>query len=220
MPRSQATNDALREASRTRILDEALRLFADRGYASTPVDLIVKAAGISPGLLYHYFPGKLDVLRAIVAEGMQDVAAAFAAADAAPDPRHRLTALFRANRDILKRRREFWALVFGVRMQREVLAALGPGILASTSEIHRVLERYLRDAGWPNPKEEALLLFAQIDGLHEHYVLDPDTYPIDALIERLVERYRRPPHRAGLTTVRRSLARRRKTGSSTSRRKP
>ncbi len=193
MPRSQAANDALREASRTRILEEALKLFAERGYTSTPVDLIVKAAGISPGLLYHYFPGKLDVLRALIAEGMGDVQSAFAAADATVDPRERLAALFRANRDILKRRREFWALVFGVRMQREVLTALGPGFAASTAGIVRALERYLRDAGWPNSKEEAQLLFAQIDGLHEHYVLDPTHYPLDALTERLVERYRHPP---------------------------
>lgn len=188
MPRSAAANQELREASRARILDAALTLFAERGYASTPVDAIVAAAGISPGLLYHYFPGKLDLLRAIFEASMTDVKASFAAADAAPGDR--LAALLRAAAAIVRQRRRFWALSYGVRMQREVLAALGPDVFAWTAEIHQVLERYLREAGWPNPAHEALLLFAQIDGLHQHYVLDPDRYPVDALTERLVERYR------------------------------
>jgi hypothetical protein len=34
-----------------------------------------------------------------------------------------------------------------------------------------------------------VLLFAQIDGLHQHYVLNPDHYPLDAAIERLIARY-------------------------------
>src|SRR6186997_3498117 len=75
VPRSAAANQELREASRARILDAALTLFAGRGYASTPVDAIVAAAGISPGLLYHYFPSKLDLLRAIFETSMTDVKA-------------------------------------------------------------------------------------------------------------------------------------------------
>lgn len=191
MPRSALANRELREASRRRILDTALRLFAERGYASTPVDAIVQAAGISPGLLYHYFPSKLDLLRAVFAASMADVQASFAAADAERPP-NRLPALLRAATAIVKQRRDFWALSYGVRMQREVLAALGSHVFAWTAEIHRVLERYLTDAGVPQPALEARLLFAQIDGVHQHYVLDPDQYPIDALTERLVERYRQP----------------------------
>ena len=60
-------------------------------------------------------------------------------------------------------------------------------------EIVAVLERYLRDAGWPKPQVEAALLFAQIDGLHQHFVLDPEHYPVDALTEALVSRYAEPP---------------------------
>jgi hypothetical protein len=58
-----------------------------------------------------------------------------------------------------------------------------------------VLERYLKRAGWPRPALEASLLFAQIDGLHQHYVLDPDHYPLDALIDTLAARYSAPPAR-------------------------
>jgi AcrR family transcriptional regulator len=190
MPRTAAANQDLRDASRRRILDAALREFAARGYASTPVDAIVRAAGISPGLLYHYFPSKLDVLRAVFEESMADVQASFAAADDTANPRDRLAALLRAASAIVKERRDFWALSYGVRMQREVLDALGPNVHAWTSQILGVLEGYLRDAGWPQPALEARLLFAEIDGMHQHYVLVPLAYPLDELTERLVDRYR------------------------------
>jgi len=192
-PRSAARNEALREASRARILKHALRLFAAKGYASTSIDAIVKAARMSPGLLYHYFPGKQALLRAIFEESMRDVKTSFAMADAAGAPEKRLGGLLRGATLIVKTRREFWALSYSVRMQPEVLAGLGPALHAWTRQIIDVLGRYLREAGWDSPAEEAALLFAQIDGLHQHYVLDPKHYPIDDLTERLVLRYSTPP---------------------------
>lgn len=193
-PRRAETNEALREAARRRILDHALALFAARGYAATPVDAIVKAAGVSPGLLYHYFPSKQAVLVALFEESLRDVRASFAAADEEPDPRRRLAALLREATRVMKAHRDFWTLSYGVRMQPEVVSGLGDSLRTWAAEIRGVLEAFLRGAGWPDPETEAALLFAQIDGMHQHYVLDPDRYPIDALTEILAARYsRRPP---------------------------
>ena len=58
-PRSATANQTVRDATRGRFeIAHALRLFGERGYASTPVSAIAAAAGVSQGLLYHYFPGK------------------------------------------------------------------------------------------------------------------------------------------------------------------
>lgn len=192
-PRSAAVNRQRREATRNRITSAALKLFATRGYASTPVDAIVRAAKCSPGLFYHYFPSKQALLQTLFEESMADVRASFMAADAEPDPYHRLAALLRAASDIVKRHREFWALSYGVRMQREVLAGLGPKLAAWTRDILHTLTRYLWDAGWPDPDLEAALLFAQIDGIHQHYVLDPRHYPLDAVTAALIARYQKVP---------------------------
>ena len=55
----------------------------------------------------------------------------------------------------------------------------------------RTLERYLDDIQWPGADIEARLLFAQIDGLCQHYVLDPRRYPLDQVIDQLTARYAR-----------------------------
>jgi AcrR family transcriptional regulator len=189
MPRSAADNQIRRDATRARLIDAALELFGRRGYASTPVDAVARAAGVSPGLLYHHFRGKSDLLHAIFEESMRDVDATFADADRLPDPARRLAALLRSIAAHVKARRRFWMLAYGVRMQPDVLEGLDVALDASTTRILTTLERYLGGAGWPDARLEAVLLFAQIDGLHQHYVLNPEQYPLDAAIERLIARY-------------------------------
>jgi AcrR family transcriptional regulator len=45
---------------RTQLLDVGLRLFGDRAYDELSIDDLARAAKISKGLLYHYFPTKRD----------------------------------------------------------------------------------------------------------------------------------------------------------------
>ena len=67
--------------TRERILAEALRLFAERGYRNTTVGDIEQAAGLAPrrGSLYKHFRSKEDVLTSVLErhaqrlEGMESV---------------------------------------------------------------------------------------------------------------------------------------------------
>lgn len=54
--------------ARTRILDAAEQLFAERGFDATPTAAIADLASVPKGLLFYYFPSKTDLLRALVAE--------------------------------------------------------------------------------------------------------------------------------------------------------
>jgi TetR/AcrR family transcriptional repressor of nem operon len=48
--------------TRERLTMTALRLFGEKGYESTSVSDILKAAGANSGSLYHFFPTKQDLL--------------------------------------------------------------------------------------------------------------------------------------------------------------
>jgi AcrR family transcriptional regulator len=191
-PRSKERNEEIRAETRARIVEHALALFGTRGYASTPVGEIARAAGISQGLLYHYFRSKEDLLRAVCEQSMGDVYESFARAEAAADPRRRVEALIRASSPIIRRNIHFWRLSYAMRWQPEVLAGLGPLVQEWTSNILRTLEGYFREAGAGDPAVEAAALFAVIDGVHQHYVLDPDRYPLDAVTEAVIARYAPP----------------------------
>ncbi|MCP2286028.1 transcriptional regulator, TetR family [Promicromonospora umidemergens] len=66
----QAVATVKDEAMRTmnvqdQVLRAALELFSTRGYATTSVQEIVVAAGVTKGAMYHYFASKDDLLFAI-----------------------------------------------------------------------------------------------------------------------------------------------------------
>ena len=52
--------------TRERIVLEAMRLFGEKGYASTSIQDILRAAGANAGSLYHFFPAKQDLLVAVL----------------------------------------------------------------------------------------------------------------------------------------------------------
>jgi AcrR family transcriptional regulator len=63
--------------TRQRLLDEAMRLFAERGFRATTVGAIEAAAGLVPrrGALYKHFPSKEALLDAAVRAHLDRVAA-------------------------------------------------------------------------------------------------------------------------------------------------
>ncbi len=74
------------EDKRTRILDAAIRVFAEHGYHEARVGDIAEDAGVAHGLLYHYFASKDDVLRTIFVENWGQLIARFRAVEAADEP--------------------------------------------------------------------------------------------------------------------------------------
>ncbi len=52
--------------TRLRIILTAMQLFWEKGYGSTSVADILKAAGVNSGSLYHYFDGKQALLLAVL----------------------------------------------------------------------------------------------------------------------------------------------------------
>lgn len=53
---------------RTRILDAAETLFAERGYDATPTARIAESARVPKGLVFYHFPRKIDLLLTLLEE--------------------------------------------------------------------------------------------------------------------------------------------------------
>ena len=51
----------LNREKQDRMINAALRIFAENGYRHASTDIIVKEAGISKGLLFHYFTSKMGL---------------------------------------------------------------------------------------------------------------------------------------------------------------
>ncbi|MCW2880527.1 MAG: transcriptional regulator, TetR family [Sphaerisporangium sp.] len=66
--RRRSGADGSEPDARTRILDAAEKLFAVSGYDATATAEIAKHAEVPKGLVFHYFPRKIDVLVTLVHE--------------------------------------------------------------------------------------------------------------------------------------------------------
>lgn len=74
-----------KDARPAEIVEAALDVFAEKGYAAARLDDIAAAAGVSKGALYLYFETKQDLFRAVVRQAispnLDEVEAAIAHAD-------------------------------------------------------------------------------------------------------------------------------------------
>jgi AcrR family transcriptional regulator len=70
----------LKEARPQQLLDAALMLFAEKGFAATRAEEVAQRAGVSKGTLYLYYPSKEELLKAVIREHLSSRIAAGAAA--------------------------------------------------------------------------------------------------------------------------------------------
>jgi len=64
------------DATRTKLLAVARKLFATKGYTATSLDALVGRAGMTKGAFYHHFPDKQAIFRAVFEAVEEDLVAA------------------------------------------------------------------------------------------------------------------------------------------------
>jgi AcrR family transcriptional regulator len=66
MPRTKKQNEEMKEITISKIKDAGLKLFSTKGLAATSILDISESAGISAGLMYHYYKSKEDLYTELV----------------------------------------------------------------------------------------------------------------------------------------------------------
>ena len=74
MPKTKEQFEAIRVERQKIILSSALYLFATKGYDATTSDAISSAANCSHGLIYHYYPTKADLVKAVFEDVVHPIA--------------------------------------------------------------------------------------------------------------------------------------------------
>ena len=103
------------ERSREQILAASLKLFSHRGYGATSVRDIAEEAGLSKGNVYHHFPDKEAIFRALLDQyflAMSQPDHPFNRALAHGTFPENLEQLGRATREAVERYREYVALIY------------------------------------------------------------------------------------------------------------
>ena len=187
-PRSSKQFKELRDASRQKILDASLELFGTKGYESTTISDIVKSAGISKGLIYHYFESKEDILRKLVDElmtrGDESMDSLFEG-DAKESLRKVFELFFKEMRENYKT----WNLVLNLSVQVNHFQFIHDLAMQKMQAYVMIMEGMFKELRYENPNLEARLLGALFDGIGmQYYVLNDPVY-LDEMERILYDKY-------------------------------
>ena len=112
---SRMTQEERSEKSRQQILDAALKLFSHKGYGATSVRDIAEEADLSKGNVYHHFPDKEAIFRALIDRYFEAMSAPdfpFLQALASGTFPENLEQIGHAVRDVVRDYREYVALIY------------------------------------------------------------------------------------------------------------
>lgn len=189
MPRTTEQNEQIRAATRGVILDSAMRLFAQKGYTHTSTRNIAMAAGLSVGLMYHYFDSKESLLQAVFDYVMARIDEGITAVLQNSPPDDVLANLLHTIFDLLASEPEFWSLFYMLRTQPAIMAILGDDFRLRTASLRACFTDELTKAGWANPELEAYYLYSLVEGAIQQYLLDPVNYPLADIVEKMISQF-------------------------------
>jgi AcrR family transcriptional regulator len=186
-PRTKKQFEEIRENKRALIMRCALELFASKGYHSASIKEIANKAQISKGLLYNYFKSKEELLKEIIIQGLDSMSNLI-------DPDHDgviTTGEMRFMIDemfhILTDHRIFLMLYFSILTQPDVMMIAGKEIENFLEQMIRMLQAYFRVRGSADPRADAFLFGALLDGVFFNYILSNRDFPIEQVKNRIVE---------------------------------
>jgi TetR/AcrR family transcriptional repressor of nem operon len=142
-------------AKHERIVQEASRLFRERGFENVSVAEVMKAAGLTHGAFYAHFDSKEELQAAAVAYGQE-------------------VSLGRLQRSKRKKSKGSFTRAYLSRWHRDnpgdgcTMAALAPEVARSTPELKAAFEQGLKNflsAKGPDRKEAILWTAAMIGGV-------------------------------------------------------
>lgn len=188
-PRTEEQFKEIRANKKELIMDAAMELFANEGYHPSSVSKIAKKAGISKGLLYNYFESKEDLLVQIMTAGLEEMLAVF-------DPNNDgvlseeeianfITDIFK----MLKEKHAYWKLYYAVFFQPKVSELLESKFAELYTKMMKMLIDYYQSHGLKNPEQEAMIFGALLDGVAFNYIMNPNLFPIESLIETIKEKF-------------------------------
>ena len=188
-----------KEAKKLEILQAALGVFSQKGVANTKMIDIATAASIGKGTIYEYFKSKEDIFTAGFQHFFngfeQNIESAVMQSDNPEEQlqiliRSSLGSFFESHADFAIIMLDFWAE--GIRTKDDTIdEALN---LKQVYRMYRGMIVKIIEAGMEkgifrnvNPVANASYLIAAIDGLMLQWVMEPEIFDIDEVIDAICD---------------------------------
>lgn len=190
MPRSKEEFEKIRLQSRAKILAAGLELFSQWGYNNCSLVSIAKECGISKSTLYHHFKSKDDLLMTILEDAYNDWKSKYGVTENFDNPYQELKRSAEQAVASMKENPRFYKLMMNLQEQLpdtpEVKKRIDEISAAKSADYAKLFEQL----GAENPLMELMYFGATLGGATRAYLILGESYPIDYVINRLVESYK------------------------------
>jgi AcrR family transcriptional regulator len=194
-PRTKEQTARIREERRRQILDAARQVFSQKGLNATKVSDVAAAAGLSQGLVYHYFDSKDDLFMAVFEEWVasstysayaEEVLAAASAADQLRAFARAASHMMAESAAFLPVQMGFWSRILHHEAIRERFRQFFAGLRTALAQIIRA---GVESGEFRATDAETLagIAIAVYDGLVLQWVADPAAVDWERATDILIE---------------------------------
>mgnify|MGYP000380303092 CR=1 FL=1 len=142
-----------------KILEAALKLFAEKGYSAVSTSKVAREAGVSEGLIFRHFTNKEGLLQAIMEQGRERAQSLLGGVVMIEDPKDTLRAILSFPFEINKSEHHYWRLIYALKWQADEYDQ------SMSLPMKKIAADAFRNLGYSNPEAEAELVLILFDGL-------------------------------------------------------
>lgn len=187
-PRTKQQNEEIRNKTKQQIIDAALELFGKEGFSKTSISAIATKAGISKGLIYHYFKSKVDILENIFHQMMNPTDDIFSLqSELAPADKMKL--IIESSISSITNTPELMRLMISLALQPDAVKSVQGLIDNERVKQIAMITEILHQTGHDDADSEAYYLAAKLDGIMIGYLVLGKDFPIDEIKQKLLEEY-------------------------------
>jgi len=188
-PKSASQFEEIREKSKERILDAAIKLFANEGYFSTSISKIAQEAGVSKGLMYNYFSSKEDLLNAIIENAMGHGNEITEQMLKANTPQEQLAYVIEKSFEWIMVHEEYSKMLMGLSIQVGKFPQIQKIVSEKMEGMRKFYVYLFSQLGFENAEMEAYTFGALMDGLGFQYVSVGDIMGMEKIKNFLLNKY-------------------------------
>lgn len=186
-PRIKENFEKIRREKRALIIEVAVKLFSEKGFHATTVDMISRKAGISKGLLYNYYKSKEDLLAQIMYELSLELMDLMN-----PDHDDEITSsemkdFFTFLIDLLKRKTDHIKLYFELSLKNDIYKFVSQQVdIEQILKEFKLIKKYFEER-FENSETELTIFISVLKGFALEFVTSPDSFE-DQRIENFKNR--------------------------------
>ncbi|MGB0429902.1 MAG: TetR/AcrR family transcriptional regulator [Bacteroidia bacterium] len=188
-PKSPSQFEEIRKESREKILNAALKLFAEESYHATSISKIAKEASVSKGLMYNYFQSKEDLLNAILEDAMKQGDQLAAEMMKAETPQDQIKCIIDLGFEWIINHEQYSKTLMSLSLQVGKFPQIQKMVDGKIEGMKQFYTHLFKQLGFENPAMEAKTFGALMDGIGLQYVSVGDKMGITEIKQFLIDKY-------------------------------